>query len=467
MAERIDEAPTREFLKRQGDENLLERLNQALKQRDREEDLFANVPRDIFICHAHADFERIKPLLDKLEQEENYSLWYSERNLPRDTINYRDNILKAIANCKVFLVFASSFSMGSKDVQWELDAAENFPAERRVEYRLEDRGNNVRFKHFFDGIQWIDGSKQEDYPLLAERLYTALQSKPSSQGNAPGFDLDPFHEADAPAEETPIIDEQNKTVIYGMFPQSLVTDKKIIEALEQMENPEGNGWYLYDGQYYAPLSGLPYNENSFFDSGKPIEEGKNYWFRCDPIKWRILDKGKGCYLLLCDVLLISMVTNPYLGMNGYYVSDVFEWLDGEFFESAFSRGSSYIRMVDVNNSPETVGQSGQPDNPRDDRWDPTFDKAFLPSLADLLNPKYGFSSERGPNAKRCCKTTEYARASGAFIFNPKTNYGQYWTRSPEIRSNSETMAIEEDGEIKTSVNNEDGICVRPCIMLFI
>lgn len=177
LCELIDAPAVRGFLIAQGDEGKLGEVDLALMQREIEDDLFANVPRDVFICHAHADMEKIKPLLDRLEQDEGYTLWYSERNLPKDTENYKANITKAIENCSVFLVFASSLCMASKDVQWELDVADQLKKTRRIEYRLEDRGNNVRFKHFFDGIQWVDGAHHEDYDLLAERIYSALRQE--------------------------------------------------------------------------------------------------------------------------------------------------------------------------------------------------------------------------------------------------------------------------------------------------
>ena len=186
LCEHIDSSSVNAFLIAQGDESELERVRLALSEREKEADRFANVPRDVFVCHAHADMAKIQPILDRLEDEEGFTLWYSERNMPKDVENYKRNIENAIEKCAVFLVFASRLSMASPDVQWELDIADKLNKSKRVEYRLEDRNNNIRFRHFFDGIQWVDGAFESNYDLLGERIYSllkvaAVEAKPAPE----------------------------------------------------------------------------------------------------------------------------------------------------------------------------------------------------------------------------------------------------------------------------------------------
>ena len=201
LAERRDESAITAFLEAQGDKKELKRLENALKKRDEEADLYANVHRDVFVCHSHEDIERIKPLIEKLESEQGWSFWYSERNLPLDVSNYKENIEKAIANCEVFLVFSSQLCMASADVNWELDVADALGKTKRLQYRLEDRNNNIRFKHFFNelGIQWINGFEEDNYELLAKRIYELLKQKDATSKHEPISEQKPSANSPFPA----------------------------------------------------------------------------------------------------------------------------------------------------------------------------------------------------------------------------------------------------------------------------
>nr|MCR5490578.1 TIR domain-containing protein [Bacilli bacterium] len=170
-----DEAVVKDFLRGQGDyEACSERVSEALKRREVENELYANVTRDVFICHKSDDFDEVMPLIEAIE-EDGLSCWYSERNLPRDIENYKEGIRQAIRNCRVFLVFASHRAMMSKDVQWELDVAEEEGKTQRIEYRLEPRENTTKFREFFDGLQWVDGSQYVESGLLLERIHECLK----------------------------------------------------------------------------------------------------------------------------------------------------------------------------------------------------------------------------------------------------------------------------------------------------
>ena len=167
----------KEFLLAQGDyEAWSERLEKAKKERMEENERFANIERDVFICHSSLDFARIAPAIKYLE-EDGFTCWYSQRNLPKDIDNYKTGIEQAIESCRVFLVFMSTSSIMSKDCQWEMDIAKKLGKKKRVEYRLEDRRNNPKFAQFFDGIQWIDGARQDNYEDLSFRINDLLSEE--------------------------------------------------------------------------------------------------------------------------------------------------------------------------------------------------------------------------------------------------------------------------------------------------
>ncbi len=55
-----------------------------------------------------------------------------------------------------------------------------------------------------------------------------------------------------------------------------------------------------------------------------------------------------------------------------------------------------------------------------------------PCYRDYINCNYGFSTSSDITNTRCCKTTDWVRARGAYY---DTNYdGYYWTRSPDYDS---------------------------------
>ena len=149
-------------------------LRKALQEREDEIERY-DTEKDVFICHSSKDIKDIQKLVAYLE-DNNISCWYSGRNLPWDIENYWEGIHKAIKDCKVFLFVLSKYSRMSKDVVHELDYARSLNKEIRIEYRIDEVENNLPIKKCFDGIQWIDGSKQCKHEELAERIYNDLES---------------------------------------------------------------------------------------------------------------------------------------------------------------------------------------------------------------------------------------------------------------------------------------------------
>ena len=166
-----------EFLKGQGDyEKYQKRLEKAMKQRELENDLFANIERDVFICHSSKDNDKILPIIQAIEKD-GYACWYSERNLKKDIDYYYTGIEEAIQSCRIFLVFMSTNAIMSDDVKWEITQAKKYNKNLRIEYRLEDRNNNPQLKEFFAGIQWVDGAYEENSQELIDRIYRELHKE--------------------------------------------------------------------------------------------------------------------------------------------------------------------------------------------------------------------------------------------------------------------------------------------------
>ncbi len=235
----------------------------------------------------------------------------------------------------------------------------------------------------------------------------------------------------------PVIDSENGTLTYGLYPQTRVSDEATIASLDALNTIDGNGWWYLDGSYYAKAFASPYNSNDAFDDGTTIVKGTAYWFKCEPIKWKILSSADdGTYSLVSTVLLDAHRYNAYWSgkdSDGYYAnnyeqSEIRAWLNGDFFNKAFSLGNSIIQTTEVDNSAATTNSSSN-----SYACGNTEDKIYLLSNQDYCNTAYFANA-----AARQCKTTDWARANGAW-YSTDSSYlynGYYWTRSPYSSSDS-------------------------------
>ena len=293
----------------------------------------------------------------------------------------------------------------------------------------------------------------------------------------------------------PVIDKERKTVEYGIYPQTHVSDSLLISSLNKLTDAESNGWYLYNNEYYAKLT-LPYEIT--FDDGTTIPKRITCWFKCEPITWKILESKNGEYKLLSTVLLDvhcyysswedRTIDGKTIYPNNYKYSDIRSWLNNEFYNTAFSLDNNYIQTTEVDNSASTTNYSdyykeyirliNDPDttyNYKEELIDDfseentltcenTNDKVYLLSYQDYCNESYGFSS----NTARQCKTTDYARANGAYS-NTSSSYknnGRYWTRSPFYllgMDNKYKYAYPGNFSLNTSVSGK--LPVQPAITI--
>ena len=312
------------------------------------------------------------------------------------------------------------------------------------------------FKGWFDGAIKVSElatytfeMPTKDYSLVG-KFYTQEEKETEERNIALGI--------------IPTIDLQNKIIKYGLYPQKNVNDSALLTSLNALTTPESNGWYLFNNEYYAKLSATRYDSRYTFDNGTTIVWGTTYWFKCEPITWNILVSGNYC-LLLSSALLDA---HPFSGSN-YKNSGIRTWLNGTFYNSAFALGNSYIKTMEVNNSAATTDSK---DNPY--ACENTEDNVFLLCVQEYLLDSYGFIDTGGfNNETRCCKTTDWARANGAYC-SKDSRYlynGKYWTRSPSANYPGGAYFIGESGGINVSIDENlifttylPEICARPAIV---
>ncbi|MBR1890734.1 MAG: InlB B-repeat-containing protein [Clostridia bacterium] len=87
----------------------------------------------------------------------------------------------------------------------------------------------------------------------------------------------------------------------GYFPQTYVSDSSTISALNSSGVSQGNfnigsgqtvPIYKYNNEYYAKVA-APRTQTIKLNSGSNVSftSGSNYWFKCEPIRWRITPYG--------------------------------------------------------------------------------------------------------------------------------------------------------------------------------
>ena len=265
------------------------------------------------------------------------------------------------------------------------------------------------------------------------------------------------------------------TLTYGIYPQSVICDDyALITALNGLDESaiDSNGWYLYNGSYYAKMKTPSSPLGARFDNGESIEKNKTYWFACEPIEWQVLSREDGQAYILSSMVLdnkcyYSGTTNrtiedKTISPNNYQYSDIRVWLNDDFYASAFALNNAFIRTTTVDNSAKTTETGTNP------YWsENTEDKVFLPSYRDYMNVDYGFVNSESASSTRGSRTSEWSRAFGInYEKNDNANKwnGNYMTRSPRATYLRDIHFVESDGHINASYNNyEQG--VRPAITI--
>ena len=214
-------------------------------------------------------------------------------------------------------------------------------------------------------------------------------------------------------------DPEGEYVLFGMYPQTIKSADVTVS-----DQPNEDGYYTgSDGALYAQVT-IEFDVagyesvnmlGNFSDGTTPVQDA-TYYFKLEPLRWRVLSEDPdGTLLIVCDTAVDMQIYQPYytrtnLGDGNYYYatneageiiydtdgnpvyannyeySAIRTWLNAEFYESAFTdQEKEYILTTTVDNSLEsTMNEGGQY------VCDDTQDKVFLLSLSDVNNTEYGF-----------------------------------------------------------------------------
>ena len=238
---------------------------------------------------------------------------------------------------------------------------------------------------------------------------------------------------------------EGECIFFGEYPQTIKADDVTVT-----DTVDERGYYLgSDGCYYAMVTAATFGYNYRFSTGEKITNGAVYYFKVEPIRWRILTVDGDKALILCDSIIEhGAFDEPDRGLetNNYRDSDVRAWLNDQFYNTAFDElQRELIIATTVDNSASGAGYEENQYACED-----TEDKLFLLSYSEMINPDYGFSKYPSSyDDARCLMTSDYTRASGAFILvkadGTVKGYGYWWLRSPYDKQDDYAHRVAYDG----------------------
>lgn len=167
---------------------------------------------------------------------------------------------------------------------------------------------------------------------------------------------------------------ENRTILFGEFPQTRVTNSVIKEELKNLV-PDSNSDVYYKGERYKVVS----------------KWGKE-WYKYEPIQWTVFNQNDGAAYLMSDAILygLNWKTNAWCVSVKWSESDLRKWLNEDFYNMAFTQAE---KKCIFKTNVESCLSNGK-------EW--TADYVFVPSEEELT--QFGVYS----SGKLIGNKTEYA-----------------------------------------------------------
>ena len=284
---------------------------------------------------------------------------------------------------------------------------------------------------------------------------------------------------------------EGDNIYFGYWPQTLERDETVIAKLNEMagtpplprdkENPynweshEGTTYMwqkivIYNGTKYLGVQMNDYRASGVYSLTSYIMKNgyftfEVYWFKYEPIKWRILTTSGNSAYIMSDIALdsFSIQPNRYQGfynekygvfrtdqngnMDGTYANNweycfLRGWLNDTFYKEVFNDlQKEIIQTTHLDNTARSSNPNEYPKyygygenagkNKFADQCKDTDDKIFLLSLRDITTTAYGFNKDvLAEDPARNLQATDFAKLHGAPMNTNDKKYVTWYTRSP-------------------------------------
>ena len=279
-------------------------------------------------------------------------------------------------------------------------------------------------------------------------------------------------------------------IYFGYWPQTLERDETVVAKLNEIagkpplprdkENPfnweshEGTTYMwqkivIHNGTKYLGVQMNDYRASGVYSLTSYIMKNgyftfEVYWFKYEPIKWRILTTSGNSAFIMSDIALDSFSIQPnrksenrdglFAEYNnstgvpdGTYANNweycfLRGWLNETFYNEVFNGlQKEIIKTMKLDNSARSSNPNDYPKyygygenagkNKFADQCKDTYDKIFLLSLRDITTTAYGFNKDvRAKDPARNLQATDFAKLHGAPMNTNDKKYVTWYTRSP-------------------------------------
>lgn len=291
---------------------------------------------------------------------------------------------------------------------------------------------------------------------------------------------------------------EGKYIYFGYWPQTLERDENVVAKLNEIagtppfpRDNKGNpyNWESHEGTTYMWQKIVIYNGtkylgvqmNEYRASGidalydKITKNGyyrlNVYWFKYEPIKWRILTTSGNSAFIMSDIALdffsmqpdrksenrdgLYATYNNSTGVpdgtyaNNWEYSFIRRWLNETFYNEVFNdlqkeiiqttRLDNTARSCNPNEYPKYYGYAENAGkNKYADQCKDTDDKIFLLSLRDITTTEYGFKKDvLAEDSARNLKASDFAKFHGVSMGNTQKDYVTWYTRSPSLANGNQ------------------------------
>ena len=281
------------------------------------------------------------------------------------------------------------------------------------------------------------------------------------------------------------------TVLFGEYPQTEITDCDLTEMLTE-KAASASSWSSYnfyennkpsdfmkfadiefDGEKYRGVTFSQYRSiyASYGDGSEDMsyqdENGYTtdnvYWFKYEPVRWKILHKNEadGGVILLSEKILDARefyhcsdprtIEGREIPSSDYRYSDIKSWLNGEFYDSAFTKDRrDSIIGVDLNNISANTESAKE--------------KVWLLSTDEICNTDYGFEPDANASApSRTAVGTDYAKCLGLLKSEDENDFCPWRLRSANA---SDTVCkVDEYGVVDSDVADCTFYGIRPAVTI--
>jgi hypothetical protein len=218
---------------------------------------------------------------------------------------------------------------------------------------------------------------------------------------------------------------EGEYIWFGEYPQTIKAYSVTVGT-----TADSRGYFLGgDGARYAKVVASPRGNNYKFSTGTTVIKGDIYYFKVEPIKWKVLNESDGSVIIFAKYILDNHRYNEFINKNNYMKSEIRAWLNNEFYNYAFNNLQKQIILTtEVDNSLLSTGNRSNPYVCAN-----TNDKLFLLSRAEARNTSYGFAKNDNTNQARVRLTSDYSRSKGVGMetaVGPQYGNGCWWLRSP-------------------------------------